>query len=190
MNTNLAYQEEPREELIGGEVVFMSPRPNRNHNIVAGNIFGIFWRYLDGRPCTPIADGMHLFLSERNRFVPDFMIVCEEEKLKWDGVHGAPDLVAEVLSPSTARQDRTIKMQAYEQAGVQEYWIVSAAEKQVEQYLLRDGRFVLREIYSYLPEYVLRTMSETERTSYVSTFHCSLYDDLEISLADIFQRTL
>ena len=78
----------------------MSP-PSLNHNFISGNIYNIFSNYLRGKRCTPIADGTHLFLTKRERFIPDGMIVCDPDKLRPDGVHGAPDLVIEVLSPST-----------------------------------------------------------------------------------------
>ena len=56
MRDNLAYQEERREELINGEIVMMAPA-STNHTFTSGNIYGIFWNYLKGRKCTPIADG-------------------------------------------------------------------------------------------------------------------------------------
>ena len=62
MNDNLAYQEERREEIIGGKVVMMSPRPSFNHNQVSYNISRLFGNYLYGKKCTPIADGMDLSL--------------------------------------------------------------------------------------------------------------------------------
>ena len=60
MNSNLAYQEKVREELIGGKVVAMSPRPMYNHNHVAFNIAVIFNHYLRGKRCTAIPDGTDL----------------------------------------------------------------------------------------------------------------------------------
>ena len=100
------YQDPPSEELINGNVVLMSPRPNVNHNRVAFNIHRIFDKYLNGKKCVPFGDGYDLYLSEKERYVPDFMVVCDRDKIHTDGVHGAPDLVVEVLSPSTARYDR------------------------------------------------------------------------------------
>ena len=124
MNNNLAYQEERCQELINGKIFMMSPRPSYFHNQVSSNIYLIFANYLRGKRCTAIADGTALFLSETNHFVPDFMLVCDPDKIKADGVHGAPDLVAEVLSPGTAKNDRGPKMQVYESFGVKEYWLV------------------------------------------------------------------
>lgn len=187
VNGNLAYQMDFREELIGGKLVAMSPAAT-NHNFIAGNIYHIFRSYLKGKKCIPFGDGEAVFLTGEDEFIPDFMIVCDAEKIKPDGVHGAPDLVVEVLSPSTAKHDRGRKMAVYEQSGVREYWIVSAAGKMLEQYFLTDGKFVLHEVYAIHPDYALARMKEDERAAILTEFKCSLYDDLVISVEDIFYR--
>ena len=97
MNEMLAYEEERWEELIDGKVVLMSPRPVLNHNLVASSIYRLFYDYLRGKLCTALSDGVDLYLSEKERYVPDMMVVCDRDKLKRNGVHGAPDLVVEVL---------------------------------------------------------------------------------------------
>lgn len=186
MNSNLAYQEEVREELIGGEVVAMSPRPTFNHNRVASRIFRAFDNYLDGGPCTAIADGTDLYLTEEDRFVPDMMVVCDRDKIRKDGVHGAPDLVAEVLSPSTAQYDRGNKMNTYERCGVPEYWIISPGDQFIEIYSLQEGRYVLEHLYTYFSKDELDDMGEEKRAALVTEFKCRLYDDFTIRLEDIF----
>ena len=186
MNSNLAYQEEPREELIGGKVVAMSPRPAFNHNRVAFRIAHIFENYLDGKKCTVIADGTDLFLTEEDRFIPDVMVVCDRDKIRRDGVHGAPDLVVEILSPSTGVHDKGRKKRVYERYGVSEYWIVSPEARSVDVYLLEEGRFELRGSYSVYPDYMLIHMTEEEKAEMVTEFYCHLYDDLPIRLDDIF----
>ena len=187
MNTNLAYQDEFQEELINGEVVAMSPAAT-NHNKIATNIAGIFWNFLKGKKCVPFADGEVVYLTEEDHFIPDFMVVCDPEKVRHDGVHGAPDLVVEILSPGTAHNDRGRKMDVYAKCGVREYWIVSPGEKSVEQYLQDNGRLVLKAVYAIHPEPMLARMSEKERAAVVTAFQCSLFDDLIIQLADVFER--
>lgn len=193
MSGNLAYQDDfiakRREELIGGKVVMMSPRPSFNHNQVSYNIATLFAHYLRGKKCTPIADGMDLYLDEDNQFVPDFMVVCDPDKIKSDGVHGAPDLVVEVLSPSTMRNDKTHKKDVYARCGVQEYWIVDPVSKSLEIYRTNGTGFDLDDIYALHPDWELAKMSEEERAAVVTHFRCSLFDDLDISLEDIFYRT-
>ena len=190
MNTNLAYQEYQETELIGGKLVAMSPSPLVNHNRVSRNIFHIFNSYLKGRRCEPFSDGVDLYLTEDDRFIPDMMVVCDPDKIKPDGVYGAPDLVVEVLSPSTARYDRGRKMEVYARCGVREYWIVSPGDRTVEQYFQEDGRLVLHSAYGMELEAILNKMTQEERDSIPTEFQCSLFDDLNIALADIFDDML
>lgn len=189
MNGNLAYQEEFLDEMIDGEVVLMSPKPTVNHNIIAGNIHTIFNSFLRKKRCVAFGDGTDLFLSEKDKFVPDGMIICDRNKIGTKGVYGVPDLVIEVLSPSTAKRDKGYKKNAYEKYGVKEYWIVSPAEKIIEVYLLENSQYVLDNIYSFYPDYLLEDMTEQEKAEIVTEFKCHLYDDLIISLDDIFSDT-
>ena len=189
MNTNLAYQDAFREELINGEVVAMSPAAS-NHNRIARNILLIFGSYLDGKKCEPFGDGEIVYLTEKDHFIPDFMVVCDPEKIQPDGVHGAPDLVVEVLSPGTAKIDKTHKKDVYAKCGVQEYWLVNPADKSVEVYRLDGAEFVLDNLYIIHPKWMLAKMSPVKRAAAVTHFKCSLFDDLEISLEDIFYRTI
>ena len=122
-------------------------------------------------------------------FIPDMMVVCDPDKIRGSGVFGAPDLVVEVLSPSTMRNDKTRKKDTYAKYGVREYWLVSPGDKSVEVYRT-DGRdFILHDIYALLPDWQLAKMSKEERSAVVTHFKCSLFDDLDISLEDIFYRT-
>ena len=188
MNGNLAYQDAFREELINGELVAMSPAAT-NHNRIARNISRIFGNYLLWKDCEPFGDGEAVFLSEEDRFIPDFMVVCDAEKIKWNGVHGAPDLVVEVLSPSTAKNDKTRKKDVYAHCGVREYWLVGPEDKSIEVYHLDGGAFLLHDIYTLHADWQLAQMSEEERSALVTHFKCSLFDDLDISIDDIFYRT-
>ncbi|MCI9506121.1 MAG: Uma2 family endonuclease [Oscillospiraceae bacterium] len=183
MNTNLAYAYDCREELINGKVVAMSPAAS-NHNRIAGDIYGIFWSYLRGKKCEPFGDGEAVYLTEVDHFIPDFMVVCDPDKVKSNGVHGAPDLVVEVLSPGTTKNDRGRKMDVYGQCGVREYWIVIPNEKTVEQYIQDNGRLVLHDVYFIPPDYT----PEKELAEIAKEFQCSLFDDLTIRLEDIFER--
>ena len=189
MRNNLAYQEESWDELIDGKLVAMSPRPSVNHNQIAGNIYHIFRNRLKGRTCRPFGDGVELYLMENERFVPDGMIVCDPRKIGRDGIYGAPDLVVEVLSPSTARYDRGHKKDVYEKAGVREYWIVEPDSKAIEVYLLKNGKFALDNVYSVYPDYLLEKMTEEEKQAVPVAFHCSLYDDLLVSIEEVFSDT-
>ena len=190
MQSNLAYNLEPREEIIGGRVVMMAT-PTSNHNRVARNISSIFDHYLRGRICEYFPDREGLYLEEgKEEYQPDGMVVCDPEKVRPDGVHGAPDLLVEVLSPGTGRYDRGRKKIIYEKHGVREYWIVDPENHSVEQYVLENGEFVLRDVFQQYPDFMLKRMKEDERAAVVTEFRCSLFDDLTIRLEDIFYRVI
>ena len=190
MEGNLApvLCDEPRTELIDGKVTAMSPDGTAYHNWIIVNLSRIFSSYLMGKPCRPFGDGMKLYLTEKDHFIPDFMIVCNKDKIKRGGHHveGAPDLVVEVLSPGTARKDRLYKKNVYERCGVREYWIVSPLERSVEQYVLENGAFTLRDIYYHYPAYALEDMTEEEKAELVTEIRCTLFDDLSVGLSDLF----
>ena len=117
MNESLAYQmdsgmEPLQEEKIGGRWVALAPA-STNHKTISDNVYFLFRTYLKGKTCRPYGDGEAVYLTAEDMFIPDFMIVCDRSKIRPDGVHGAPDLVAEVLSPGTARNDRGRKMEVY-----------------------------------------------------------------------------
>jgi len=185
---NLAYKEPPVTELIEGKTYLMSPRPRLQHNFVASNIYHIFATYLHGKTCKAIADGTDLFLDKENHYVPDTMIVCDRSKLKSDGVHGAPDLVVEVLSPSTAQNDRGAKMRHYAAAGVKEYWIVSPLSRSVEVYLNQGGRFELDHVYTDFTELEWQSLDADEQAAARRYIKVSFYDDLLVDIKEVFDK--
>lgn len=176
-----------REELINGKTVTISPAVT-SHNFTSGNIQFIFGSYLKGKTPVSFGAGEAVFLSPENKFIPDGMVVCDRSKIRHDGVHGAPDLVVEVLSPRTAKNDRRHKMEVYTSSGVREYWIVDPTSKSIEQYLQEDGRLALHAVYVLYPDYMLDIMTEAERAAVQTEFQCSLFDDLTIHLEDIFEN--
>ena len=92
------YQDDVREELINGVVVAMAPGPTTGHSRISGNIALILGNYLKGKRCEVFIDGVDVHLTEKDCFQPDCMVVCDPDKVRTDGIHGAPDLVVEVLS--------------------------------------------------------------------------------------------
>lgn len=181
METNLAYQEEPREELLNGEIYMMSS-PSVNHSRVVLNIYYIFRSYLKTKSCEAFADDVDVYLTEKDRVIPDAMIVCNKGIIKTNGVHGAPDLVVEVLSPSSAKNDRGYKKDLYEKSGIKEYWIVDTKLCSIEAYLLTDGKYRLGGVYQLPTD----DMTKRERETCTSTIPASLYNDFCIPLEEIF----
>lgn len=178
-----------REELINGERVRVPPRPSFNHNRVGFNISLLLERYLEGTEYVAVVDGSDLYLSEDNRFVPDVMVVRGREQIRPDGVHGAPVLVVEILTPRTARRVRGLKRAVYGHCGVKEYWVVDPVDKSVEVYHDQDGDLALRERHTLYPDWRLEKMPEKSRACVVTHFKCGVFEDLDISLKEIFYRT-
>ena len=187
---NLAYQIEPETEIIGGKVVMMAS-PLINHITIGYNLSRLFGNYLEDKPCRPYPDGAALFLEEgKEEYKPDMMVVCDPEKIGRNGIYGAPDLVVEILSPSTARYDRGRKMKAYERHGVREYWIVDPVNRSIEQYILESGKFELRDVYMQHTPETLEELTDAERAAVVTEFQCSLFDDFTIRLKDVFAHLI
>ena len=128
------------------------------------------------------------WLTEKDHFIPDFAIVSDRDKIKWTHVEGAPDFVVEVLSPGTARRDRGHKKAVYERCGVREYWIVNPMDCSIEQHVLENGAFVLRDAYYYYRAYELDAMTDEERAAVVTEIRPAIFDDLSIRLEDVFYR--
>lgn len=184
---NVAYKEPPVTEIIDGKVYLMSPRPRMKHTFIAGNIYRIFSAYLVGKPCKAVPDGAEVHLDNKNVYVPDGMILCDRSKIRRNAIYGAPDLVVEVLSPSTTKNDRGTKLQHYAVAGVKEYWIVDPLAEAVEVYLNHDGRFELDEVYTAYSEEDLADMDEEDRAVIRMEIPVSLYDDFLVPVRDIFE---
>lgn len=131
-----------RWELIDGLAYAMSPAPRVPHQEKAFDLGRKLGNFLEGKPCRPFMAPLDVFLyeSEGDGVVvePDVMVVCDPAKIRDDGIHGAPDFVAEVLSDSTANKDFGVKKELYERAGVREYWIIHPDTGATFQYL-RDG---------------------------------------------------
>ena len=183
-----AYKEPPWVELIDGKTVMMSPRPRIDHNRVIRNLTRIFGDYLWNKPCEVFSDGVDVYLDEKNHFIPDVMIVCNQDIICPDAIHGAPDLVVEVLSPTTTNYDRGTKREAYARAGVTEYWIISPIGRFVEVYLQRNGRLVFDAAYEDVPDWELDRIQPDDRTKIHDTIKVSLYDDLIVHVHDVFYK--
>ena len=143
----LTWDESEQMEIIGGEV-FMRGTPSRLHQEISGEMSRQLANYLEGKKCRVYHPPFAVRLFERDEdspedvdtmVEPDLTVVCDHDKLDEDGCKGAPDMVVEILSPSTQRHDRLVKLGLYQRAGVREYWIVSPEEQTVQVMLLDSG---------------------------------------------------
>jgi Uma2 family endonuclease len=130
--------EHPKYELIDGELV-MFAAPSYEHQVFVATLCRLLGNALDGGPCEVSSGSAVRFIKTKNRiFIPDVVVVCDPKKPSTNYVVGAPDLVVEILSPSTASRDRILKLNAYKDEGVREYWIVDPFHKTVEVFFWEE----------------------------------------------------
>ena len=121
-------------QLINGEFV-MSPSPIRAHQRISMQLSAQLYDFVkDNKLGEVYSAPFDVHLSAFDAFQPDILFVARErlDIIHDDGVHGAPDLVVEVLSPSTAGYDLLLKKDAYERYGVKEYWIIDPKDRTLE----------------------------------------------------------
>jgi Uma2 family endonuclease len=166
------WDEDVRCELIDGEL-FMMATPTVEHQRISMALTALIGTFLRGKTCmvfpAPLAVRLNAGTLDDTVVEPDIMVVCDRSKLDKNSIIGAPDMVVEILSPSTADYDVLKKLLLYRRAGVREYWIINPEAKAVSAHILQDNGYLLN-VYSdddTVPVHVL--------------------DGLEIRLRDIFE---
>jgi Uma2 family endonuclease len=135
----------------------MTPAPATMHQLISAELLFQIRSQLKGKTCKVFHAPFDVRLPKRNEkeqdieniVQPDLSVVCDPGKLDEKGCLGPPDLIIEIISPSTSRKDRMEKFFLYEQVGVKEYWLVSPDDKIVEIFILgTDGKYSRPEIYN------------------------------------------
>lgn len=111
---------------------------------------------------------------------PDIMVLCDRTRLKGGVYSGVPKFIAETLSPSTAKRDKSEKKDIYEKAGVEEYWIVAPQGRSVDIYYLEDGRYILEQ------SYILQDDREDEYYNAETVIGLRGFPHIQMTLGDIF----
>ena len=179
----MAESERKKDEKINGVVYDMSPSPGYGHFMVNGNLYTIIKQGLKGSICLVSMDNFvfqyHPDVND-DYVCPDIMIICDRKHLKGGAYSGTPKFIAETLSHSTAKKDKTEKKDIYEQAGVEEYWIVSPLGS-VEIYYLQDGRYVLEQ------NYMLQDDREGEDYNADTEICLKAFPNIKMTLGEIFE---
>lgn len=174
-----SWSDDKHYELIEGVAYSMAPGTSDMHQFSAIQLSAEFVIYLRGKKCRVFDTPFDVILPEEgetfetasNVVQPDIFVVCDKDKVTRRGCYGSPDLVVEILSPSTARRDVKYKRKLYQRFGVKEYWIVDPVHKTVQVYKLdKEGKYGFPETYT-----------EEDKIK-VGIFN----DDLEIDLTVIF----
>ena len=155
-------------EIIGGEKI-MSAMAFINHSGIIMRLSSRIFNYVDSNNCGYVfTDNVDVYLPDGNLFRPDLTVITKENAdiINWKGaIRGVPDMVVEVLSRSTRKNDLTVKKDAYESNGVKEYWIIDPLAKTVDVYILRDGKYILDDSYFKCSADELEFMSDEEKAA-------------------------
>jgi Uma2 family endonuclease len=136
--------EGPPSQLIDGEII-MSPSPSTTHQAIVLELAVSLKQFvkLNNLGYVYIAP-IDVYLKKSEVYQPDIIFVSQQNKdIIQDKIKGVPDLVIEVLSPTTAYYDLVHKKNIYEETGVKEFWAVDGEGKGIEVYENIDGKFIL-----------------------------------------------
>jgi len=122
------WPDSERWELIDGQAYNMSPAPSTRHQSIALRMASRLEQRLAGKDCTPFIAPTDVRLSDFDVVQPDVLVVCDPSKITPTHIEGAPELVVEVLSPSTSVRDLREKKALYQRAGVREYLVLDPLE--------------------------------------------------------------
>ena len=174
------FDDSMRCEIIEGEVVMMAPAPSGFHQDISSTLHTIFANFLKGKKCKVYFSPMDVLLNyeykgENSDIIlqPDLLVLCDRNKLDKRGVLGAPELVVEILSPSTLKNDLHRKYSLYLAYGVKEYWIVDPNAKTIHLNYEVDKEY----------EETIFYLDDSEKNIVKSR----LFDGLEIPLSEVFE---
>ena len=142
----LTWEDGERRELIDGVAYAMSPDASFAHQSVSVALLTQLSNYLQDKPCkvftAPFDVRLNAVADDDTVVQPDILVVCDTSKFDSKGIIGAPDLIVEILSPSTEKHDRNTKFKLYQRHGVREYWIVDPSNETVSVNILNSGKYV------------------------------------------------
>ncbi len=173
----LKFEYDHMVELIRGKIFKMTPAPSSGHQEISIALGSIIFTYLKDKKCKVFDAPFDVVLPVHNQkkssattvVQPDICVICDLDKIDKAGCNGAPDLIIEILSPSTSKKDLNDKYSIYEESGVKEYWIVMPQEKLVEVFYLESGKY--QRIKAYTSDEIISPI---------------LFPDLEIQLQEVF----
>ncbi len=140
---------EERVELIKGKIFKISPAPNLLHQVILRKLMISLGVFLEKSLCQLFCAPFDVRFPGKSKkdqdiitvLQPDLCVVCDPSKLDSRGCNGAPDIIIEILSPGNTTREMNNKYEIYEEAGVQEYWIIAPLYESITVYQLNNGQF-------------------------------------------------
>jgi len=168
----LTWADDKMRELLNGFVRMMSPAPALKHSVVSQRLFVSMYNFVErnGGGCqvfhapfdVRFPKNPDLTANDQIYTVvqPDICVVCDTSKLDERGCLGAPDMVVEILSPSSIQYDMKVKFDIYEAGGVKEYWVISPKEKGIIAFILQDnGKYGKGTVYEWDAQAPIHTLT-------------------------------
>ena len=167
----ITWPDEPRCELVDGKIYLMTA-PKIKHQRILKKITVKIEGFLENKSCelfvSPIDVRLNHDEGDDTVVQPDLLVVCDENKIDEKGIIGVPDLIIEIISPSSVQIDTMLKFNKYLKAGVKEYWIVDPENKLVIVNTLDKDN------------YISKTYEEND------IIHSKVLVGLEIKLSEVF----
>ncbi len=144
----LSWQFKMRVEIIKGKVFKMSPAPSPVYQEVVSALNAELYQFLKGKSCKVFPAPFDVRLDAVNEDIhtvvqPDICVICDLTKIDSKGCIGAPELIVEIISPSTVKKDLHEKYDLYERNGVKEYWIIHPYERTLTVFILDEhGKYI------------------------------------------------
>ncbi|RYG71676.1 Uma2 family endonuclease [Lentibacillus lipolyticus] len=137
-----------RYELASGTLQAMSPSPHPMHQLVSHEL-SIHLKQSCQDEYVTLSAPVDVILSDKEVRQPDLVMIHRDRLpiITDKGIEGSPDLVVEILSPSSVKRDRKEKMKIYAAYAIPEYWLVDPKQQTLEQYVLKESRYDLQEVY-------------------------------------------
>lgn len=162
-------------ELINGEMIRKSA-PTPMHQRISRKVMIILDRFINEKKIGEIFQSpVDVYLDEYNKPQPDLVFISVSKKaiITNDGIIGVPDLIIEIISPTSVIRDRVEKKNLYERMGVKEFWLIDPQYEEIEIYTLQNNRYELL----------------SAATTLEGDFKSALFEDLAINLTDVFSNT-
>lgn len=172
----ISWKTEELMEIIRGKIFKMSAAPSSGHQIISSELNDILKAYFSPR-CTVFYAPFDVYLihpgedwkETKNIVEPDLCVICDPEKIDDRGCIGVPDLVVEILSPSTRTRDLGAKRDLYEEYGVKEMWIVHPRDATIAVHVLESGNYRI-----------------TSLVTNDQSFQSPTFPDLKVDLNEVF----
>ena len=187
----LAYDTRDEYEIIGGEK-FMAASPFKRHGKVVGRLMFTIGNYaFINKLGSSFSDNFDVNLPDGNTLRPDFIFIgAANDNIVFnnedENFYGVPDMVVEIFSRSTMKRDMTIKKDIYERNGVKEYWLINPWSESIEVYLLRDGKYILDNVYQNYRDNDLKNMTDEERAEVEMEVPVAVLDGFKVKIRNIF----